>query len=247
MRIPEIDALNLVQRPNAQGNDVNPCTRASIKLYNETLTLGALTDDELAIFKAQFATLLSMPGSDERKIMLDRLDAYVIALRSIKHELNDVAFAGLNPADTEIGFGKIRPGFTRAAATWKTTWSIALTTAYADWLYETAGNAYAIGKDFGLCITHLKSLVSPQPFMSEAKFTVGRTGVLIPYDIRDLRTGDTENQVSVVAVPTMILKPKGSLYAQARSDTAGTDEVALGGLVIGLGRALKETTPSWTA
>lgn len=247
MRIPEIDALNLIPRGNAQGKDVNPCTRPDIKLYGETLTLGSLSDDELAIFKAQFATLISMPGSDDRKIMLDRLDAYVIALRCIKKELNDIAFAGLNPGDTELGFGLIRPQFTRAAAAYKTTWTIALTTAFADWLYETAGLPYAIGKDFGLCITHLKSLITPQPFMSEAKFKVGRTAELIPQPTRGLRTADTENQVAIVAVPTMILKPKGSLYAQARSDVAGTDEVEVGGLIYGLGRALKDTTPTWTA
>lgn len=247
MRIQEIDALNLVPRPTAAGKDINPCTRPDIRLYAETLTLGPLTEDELAIFKAQFATLISMPGSDDRKIMLDRVEAYIIALRAIKHELNDVAFTGLNPEDTEIGFGLIRPQFTRAAAAYKTTWSISLTTTWADWFYEGAGTAYAIGKDFGLCITHLKSLVTPVPFLSEAKFKVGRTGELIPQPTRGLRTGDSENQVAIAAVPTMILKPKGSLYAQARSDTSGTDEIELGGLVIGLGRALKETSPTWEA
>jgi hypothetical protein len=233
---------------NNQGVDTNPCTRSEIKLYKETLSLSKLDPDELDIFKAQFATLLTMPGSDERRIMLDRLEAYIIALRCIKHELDDKKFTGLNPEDTEIGFGLIRPQFTRAAAAYKYQWTIALTTAWADWLYETAGNAYTVGKDFGLCITHLKSLVTPTPFMAECRFQVGRTGILIPNDVRALMVGDTENGVSVVSVPTMILKPKASLYGRAKSDHIGTDEVALGGLVIGLGRALKEESPAtWTA
>ena len=62
-----------------------------------------------------------------------------------------------------------------------------------------------------------------------------------------LRVGDTENMTSIVPIPTMILKPKASLYARAKADVAGTDEVALGGLVFGLGRVLKEETATWTA
>ena len=62
-----------------------------------------------------------------------------------------------------------------------------------------------------------------------------------------LRVGDTENMTSIVPIPSMILKPKASLYAQALADVIGTDEVALGGLIFGLGRVLKETAATWTA
>jgi len=37
----------------------------------------------------------------------------------------------------------------------------------------------------------------------------------------------------------MIAKPNGSLFATAVADVAGIDNVALGGLVIGLGRTLR--------
>lgn len=242
-----LQTLNLTPRIDPAGKDTNPCTMPIATLYRETLTLGPLTQGELDIFKAQFGALLAAPGSEERKLMLDRLSAYIFALRAIKHELNDVNFAGLNPEDTEIGFGTIRPQFTKAAATWKTTWSIALTTTWADWFYEGALAAYTVGKDFGMVVTHLKSLVTPTPFMAECKFEVGRTGILIPSDVRGLRIGDTENGVSIVPIPTMIMKPKSSFYGRARSDVSGTDEVVLGGLVIGLGRVLKEETPTWTA
>jgi hypothetical protein len=217
-------------------------------LYRETLTLGPLDAEELEVFKAQFGALLAAPSSDERKLMLDRLSSYVIALRCIKHELNDIKFRGLNPEDTELGFGIIRPQFTRATAAYKTNWQIAFAAigTWYDWFFEGAATAFTIGKDFGLVITHLKSLVTPTPFMSECRFEVGRTGILIPFDVRALRVGDTENGTSIVPIPTMVLKPKSSLYARALSDVADTDEVALGGLIFGLGRVLKEETASWT-
>ncbi|GAH60642.1 unnamed protein product [marine sediment metagenome] len=243
--------LNLIPT-GAPGIDKNPCTMPEATLYKETLTLGPIDEDELALFKAQFGALLAAPSSDERKLMLDRLTAYVIALRAIKHELNDIKFRGLNPEDTELGFSFIRPQFTVAGAAavpqvFKRNWQIAFAAVatWYDWFWNGALTAYTMGKDFGLVITHLKSLVTPVPFMAECRFEVGRTGILIPFDVRMLRVGDTENGTAIVPIPTMILKPRASLYAQALADVAGTDEVALGGLVFGLGRVLKETTPTW--
>ena len=231
--------------PDAAGAvDVNPVTRTQVKLYRETFTLSPLDDEELGIFKAQFVTLLAAPGSEERKLMLDRLSAYIIALRSIKSELNSIKFRGLNPEDTELGFGHIRPIFVYdGAAAARDNWQVVLTNSatYQAWIGDALTTPYTIGNSFGLVITHLKSLTTPSPFMSECKFEVGRSGILIPADVRGLRIGDTENGVSIVPIHTIITKPKSSLLATARADVAGTDEVALGGLVIGLGRALKAT------
>jgi len=205
------------------------------------MTLGPLDAEELEIFKAQFGALLAAPSSDERKLMLDRLAIYVIALRAIKHELNNIKFRGLNPEDTELGFGFIRPMFVRTAGAYRTDWLFALTAAYAAWL-DTAGAAFALGDSFGLVITHLKSLETPVPFMSECRFEIGRTGVLIPFDVRMLLAGDTENGTSIVPIPSMIIKPLAGLFARARSDVVGTDNLVLGGLVIGLGRVLRHET-----
>jgi len=235
--------LNLIPT-GAPEIDKNPCTMPEATLYKETLMLGPLDGDELAIFKAQFGALLAAPGSEERKLMLDRLSTYVIALRAIKHELKDIKFRGLNPEDTELGFGHIRPVFTKVGGTVKGNWQIALTTnaTYQAWLGESLTAGYAMADNFGLVITHLKSLVTPAPFMAEVAFEVGRTGILIPVDVRGLRVGDTENGVSIVPIPTLILKPEATFLATARADVAGTDEIVLGGLVIGLGKALKQTT-----
>lgn len=243
-----LQRLNMTPRV-INGVDVNPVTRPEIILYGESYNLGdPLDPEELAIFKAQFAVLLASPGSEERKLMLDRLDVYVMGIRAIKQELNSPKFTGINPEDTEVGFGHLRPQFFRANSAYLTQWDVSLTAnTWVDWLYNTAGNAFTVGKDFGHIITHLKSLTTPVPFLSEAKFTVGRRGVLIPVDTRSLRLADNENQVPIVPIPSIITKPKTTLYVRAKSDDTGTDEVGVGGLVVGLGRVLKEETATWTA
>jgi hypothetical protein len=249
--LPQVDALNLSPRFNNQGADVNPCTRASIKLYAENYVLGPLNNDELNIFKAQFSTLITGPTSDERKIMLDRIEAYILGLRAVKQALNNVAFTGLNAEDTEIGMGIIRPQFTVAGAVavplaYRANWNQALTPAWADWFWNGAGLPMQAGQDFGFVVTHLKSLLAPVPFMSEYRFAIGRTTNLIPGDVRTFQQADNENGVAIAAIPTMIVTPKSSFYARARSDINGTDQVALGGLVFGLGRALTQEVPTWT-
>jgi len=232
--------------------DLNPCTRKSIKLYKETLTLGPpLSADELEIFKAQFKTLLAGPGSEERKIQLDRVESYVAGLRCIKYELGGMAFTGMNPEDTEVGFGHIRPVFLQAnaiaaAATSRTTWSQAYAgTAFIDYVFNGAGLAQTLGDSFGLIITHVMSLRTPTPFTAEMSWTAGRTGVMIPIDVRALRIGDNVNGVAVIPIPTIISKPKSTLYCQARCDILGTDHLAVRGLVVGLGRAVKAVSPNY--
>ena len=235
------------------GIDLNPVTRPSVTLYGDTMNLGdPLDQDELDLFKAQFATILAAPGSSERRVMLDRLPVYIIALRAIKLDLKGPKFKGLNPEDTELGFGLLRPQFLKhtvgGVSTYRADWTQAFAAAatWTDFLASTAAVAFAIGEDFGLCVTHMKSLVTPKPFFAEVRFVVGRTGILIPGDVRNLSMGDTENNVSLVPIPSLIARPKTNLYGRALSDAIGTGDCALGGLVIGLGRALKEETPTWT-
>jgi hypothetical protein len=228
---------------------MSPCvTKPIVTLYGEKHTLAPLAEDELDTFKAQLADILMIPGSDERLLMEDRLEQYVYALRSIKHELNDIHFDGLNPGDNTLGFGLIRPQYTHAgAATYKPTWiTPALGLLFVDWLMEGALAPFAIGRDFGLCITHLKSYTSPNPVMAECPFVIGRT-TLVPSPVRGLRIADTKNGISLVSIPTMILKPTTTFRAQARSDivAGAADEVELGGLVFGKGKVLTELVPTW--
>jgi hypothetical protein len=229
-----------------RNDQLNPVTRPEIKLYNQTYTLGKpLDDDELPLFKSQFVTLLAAPGSEERTLMLDRLEAYIVTLRAVKEALGGKKFKGLNPEDTELGFGHIRPVFTQVGGAVKVTWAQAFTTAWADWFSSAvAGTGYLIGLSFGFCATHLKSLLTPTPVLAECQFTISRTGVLIPFDVRSLRVGDTVNGIPIVPIPTLILLPNDVFYGGGRSDTAlaVTDEVQLGGLVFGLGRAIRATT-----
>ena len=248
---PQIDALNLTPSLAPGGVDRNPCTMPEQTLYRDNFTLAPINAKELALFQAQFSEILMMQGSDERKVMLGRVPQYVIAMRAVKQALAGPAFAGIYAEDTELGMGYIRPQFTRGQGTvalphYNTTWAQPLTIAWADWFFETATNPFAVGKDFGLCITHIKSLLSPAPIVAEVRFNVGRTQ-LLPVDTRNIVLADTENDIAIIPVPTMILVPKASFYARARSDVAGTDQIPLGGLVFGLGRVLREEIPTWTA
>lgn len=238
---PAIDALNLNDpSPN------NPCTMPQQTLYRDNFTLAPINAMELALFKAQFSEILMMQGSDERKLMIGRVPQYMIALRAVKQALASPMFAGIYAEDTELGMGYIRPQFIRSAAAYRTTWAQAVALAWADWFFEGAGNPFAVGKDFGLCITHLKDLNTPIPLTTEVRFNVGRTQ-LLPVDTRNLALADTENDIAIIPVPTMILIPKASFYARIRGDGAGNDVPVPGGLVFGLGRVLREETPTWTA
>lgn len=241
-----LKGLNTIPRPGNMEKDINPVTRSSVKLYKQTINLGPpMTEDELTIFKDQFATLLAGPGSEERKIQLDRINTYVLGLRAIKHELGDMAFVGMNPEDTELGFGHIRPVFLQAnipaaPAVGRTTWAQAYAgTAYIDYVMNGAGASQIIGDSFGLIITHTMSLLTPVPFTVEMSWIAGRTGVMIPIDVRALRIGDNINGVAVIPIPTIIATPKSTLYCQTRCDNLGTDELAVRGLAVGLGRALR--------
>jgi hypothetical protein len=226
-------------------------SRGEINLYGENYALAPLDQQELSIWKAQFAELMSGIGSDERKIMLNRCDQYIIALRAIKMALGSVKFMGVNAGDTTIGMSLIRPQFFQSNAVagfgvgnCRLIWSQALTTAWADWFFNGNGQPMSAGKDFGFVITHLKSLTQPNPFISEVEFLVGRSP-LLPNDVRNIRMFDSENNIPIVPLNTMIVIPKGSFYARARSDAPGTDEAVPGGLLYGLGRVLKEEIPTW--
>ena len=236
---PTIDALTL-------GTDA--VSRGSINLYGEDYALAPLDSIELGIWKAQFSELMSMVGSDERKIMLNRVDQYIIALRAVKMALGSVRFQGVNAGDTTIGMSLIRPQFTKANAiagnVYRATWAQVLTVNWADWIFDGAGTPMSAGKDFGFVVTHLKSLTQPNPFVSEVDFVVGRTP-LLPNDVRNIRMMDSENDIPIIPLNTMIVIPKASFWARARSDSNGTDQIVLGGLLYGLGRALKEEIPTW--
>ncbi|MFA6358889.1 MAG: hypothetical protein WCY09_09565 [Candidatus Omnitrophota bacterium] len=237
-----IDAINMNSRS---------VTRVDMVAYGEKFTLAPLTQDELELFKAQFADLMSMVGSDERKIMLARVEQYILGLRAIKSSLNGTLFTGVNAGDTELGMSLIRPQFTRNnaianLAAYRANWNQTLVAnTWTDWIFDGAGQPMLLGRDFGWVVTHLKSLTAPVPFFSEIRFVVGRTGIMLPADVRALQMADTENNVSIIPLPTMYSIPKASFYARAKADSGGIDNVPLGGILFGLGRALREEIPTW--
>lgn len=238
-----IDSLTLATKSVSVSNK---------NMYGEDYALAPLDQGELDLWKAQFAELMSMIGSDERKIMLNRVDQYIIGLRATKQALGGVKFMGVNAGDTTIGMSLIRPQFMQSNAVagfgvgfCRLNWNQVLTAVWADWIFNGTGAPMNAGKDFGFVVTHLKSLAQPNPFVSEVSFTVGRSP-LLPNDVRNLRMFDSENNIPIQPLNTMIVIPKASFYARARSDANGTDVLVPGGLLYGLGRALKEEVPTWT-
>jgi hypothetical protein len=243
---PKIDSLHFPGPSENPENNVVTMSKQSIN--GLSFELASIDAGELAIFKAQFADLMMLPGSDERKIMIDRVQQYLIAMRAIKSALNNPHFTGIYPGDTELGMGFLRPQFTRSNAAFNLNWSVTLAAAntWQDWLYETAGNAFNVGQDFGFITTHLKSFTSPIPLTTETKFQVGRTQ-FVPLDTRNLQLADSENDIPIEAIPTLILIPKSTFYTRIRGDISiGAENIALGGLVFGLGRVLKQEVASWT-
>ncbi len=223
--------------------------RPQIRIYGTDHQLDELTEEELEIFNLQFPTLLAAPTSITRQIQLQRIGAYIMAIRAVKKQLNGVAFRGLNPEDTELGFQPIRPQFTHDpdTATYRTNWQEPLAAgAWTAFIGTNQTTGYKVGDDFGIVVTHATSLVTPSPFVSEFQSKVGRAD-LVPVSVRDIIIGDNENGIAVYPLPTLVLPPKATWFVQLLADVGGTEDLQMGGLVIGLGRALKETLPAtWT-
>jgi hypothetical protein len=235
-----------VLRLNSKGELEQPVTN----LYGQKFSLAPLDDDEQSIFEDNFNKLLSTTDSQVRKILEERVETIVAGIMAIKEKLNRRKFRGMNPGDGEIGFGFIRPGYTRhggnTTGSERTSWSVTFA-AIGTWVaYLDGANAttfFSMSEDHGLIITHLVSQVSPNPFVREIHFQIGRVN-LIPEDVSDILIGDNNNQVAVFPIPTKIVLPEDQLLVTANGE-AGTEHLKLGGLVVGLGRLLKLETPTW--
>lgn len=222
-------------------------TRDSFKLYRTDFQLAPLDKEELDIFNAQFPTLLAAPTSITREIQVQRVAAYLSAIKAVKKALNGVAFRGLNPTDTELGFQPIRPQFTHDpdTSTYRVNWrELAVAATWRDFIGDAASAPYTLGDDFGIVVTHLTSLVTPTPFISEMQTDMGRTR-LVPMSLRDIQVGDNINGVAVYPIPTLLLLPKATWYMRVMCDVGGTMDLQPGGFVIGLGRVLNEIAATW--
>lgn len=223
--------------------------KSEINLYGQKYTLASLDSEELAIFEDNFNNLLATTDSQVRRILEERADTILAGVMAIKEKLERRKFRGMNPGDMEIGMGFIRPGFTIHASSIRTDWNVTLTGmgTFDNFLDESAGVGFTLSKDFfGLIITHLVSQVTPEPFVRAVHFQIGRIN-LIPEEVSDIILGDNLNGVSIFPIPTKFALPGDQLLVTAEGH-AGTEYLKLGGLVIGLGRLLKEenlVTAAW--
>ena len=176
------------QKPTAQSEAVpigrewkwyghaNPLTMETASIYGETYDLGPPLDSyELDLFKAQFMALLPEPGSEERRLMLNRVEQYILALRAIKTKLNGPGFSGLSPEDTKLGFGLIRPVFTKLGKIKAIQVSI--------------DGKPSPRIPFGMCITHLKWAYGKQTLIvpiSTIILTPGRDTVYLTQSLLNI-------------------------------------------------------------
>ena len=218
--------------------------KKELTLYAQKFSLAPLDGEEQAVFEDNFNKLMGTTDSQVRRIFEERADTIVAGIMAIKEKLNRRKFRGMNPGDAEIGFGFIRPGFTKSGGlegtdtrkNWSVTFdAIGTWVAYLDGTDEDT--PFHLHEDFGLIITHLVSQVSPNPFVREVHFQIGRVN-LIPEDVSDILIGDNANQVAVFPIPTKIVLPEDELLVTAKGEV-GTEHLKLGGLVVGLGRILK--------
>lgn len=215
-----------------------------ISMYGLKYTLAALDAEEQEIFEDNFNKLLATTDSQVRRILEERADTIVAGVMAIKEKLDGRKFRGMNPGDSEIGMGFIRPEFVKANAAIIHNWNVALTGmgTWDRWLDATATTGFALSEDHGLIITHLVSQVTPVPFVRAVHFRIGRVD-LIPEDVGDIILGDNVNGVAVFPIPTKIVLPEDELRTTITGE-AGTEYLKLGGLVIGLGRLLKAELPA---
>ena len=225
--------------------------KKELSLYGQKFSLAELDSEEQGLIEDNFNKLLATTDSQVRRIFEERVDTIVAGIMAIKEKLQHRKFRGMNPGDAEIGMSFIRPGFTRlggdAALSERTNWAVtyAVIGTWVNYLSGGAGipTAFTMSEDHGLIITHLTSQVTPSPFTREVHFQIGRVN-LIPEDVSDIVIGDNSNQVAVFPIPTKIVLPEDTLAVTANGEV-GTDQLKLGGLVVGLGRILSLETPVW--
>jgi len=219
--------------------------RKEVMLYQTRYKLADLDETEQEIFDTQFATLINSNSAVERELYEDRRQTIINGIRAIKHDQENPAFRGLNPADSELGFGFIRPTHVKVSGSQLTVWGTSVTTSWADWLGSaSSGVGYAISANAGLIHVGFKSLTSPQPFLSEVNIKIGRTQ-LVPICVRSLQIGDNKNQVAVYPTPTVYALKREEFLVRIRGDVAGTDYIIPMGFTVGLGRFLKSETATF--
>jgi hypothetical protein len=220
--------------------------KKEITLYGQKYNLAGLDVDEQTILEDNYNKLLGTVDSQVRRILEERSDTIVAGIMAIKEKLDNRKFRGMNPGDMEIGMGLIRPEFVKDTGTIINDWNVTLSGmgTWDTWLSATGDTSgFVMSEDHGLIITHLVSQVTTEPLIRAVHFQIGRTD-LIPEDISDIILGDNTNQVSIFPVPTKIVLPEDELRLNVTGH-AGTEYLKLGGLVVGLGRLLKDETPDW--
>jgi len=224
--------------------EITASTPDKITIYGTTYSMRPLDPKEYEVFNRDFELWLSgTPDSVLRKILMARKKYILAGLRIILNspELKGRVFRGFGADDEEIGWTAPRWCFFKAGGSVLTSWSTSVSTSWSDWLYESSDTGYVLSDYFGYIITHLTSLVSPEPYVRQVYFKIGRKEHL-PIDVSKIILGDNENNVAYMPIPIMIVPPSTQFLAKHIGESSGTDKLIPDGVIVGLGRALKQLT-----
>jgi len=204
----------------------------SIVFGVEEYNRAALSREELGLFKAEFDTLFNVTDSIEKRMLQERFDTIQACTEAIKFALDSKPFKGIAPADTEIGWSRIRPEHFGM-----TNWKVSLTAGWQDWLGSWT-SPYTVPDDVGFIILGFKSY-SATPKLAAVHVKVGRQE-FVPIDVRFIKAKDNPNGVAIAPIPTLILVPKVEVAIRFQSDETADDEIEPVGIAVGLGRYLKK-------
>lgn len=236
----------------------NPAGSVSIRTQNKSFATQGLSDEEAQLFEEQFNILVNDFASREiTQLYKAREDQIAEAAALAKNQFDEKLFGGINAADNEIGFDVIRPGHVRSDPSDGSTvndWSYevyesggtASTSGVAvegagwnDWIGDGANNNYSVSEDQILIVLGMVDMADNNGIRGVNVNKFGRNVDMLPKDLNDSRTGDTENDITAQALPTLIGNDRDELHIRLDADT-GVHEPRLIGFTFGVGSYMNQ-------
>jgi len=182
--------------------------------------------------------------------LLQAKAAHILAAGQIIKKAGDMGvFYGYFCNADQYGFREIKPSdIMRTTDTTETpsdTWSFSFSADEGNWIgYSTGyGTAVNIDKELGMCVTGIANLSDSQ-VVEQVYFKIGNID-MPPIILKPVVTlADSDYRVPVKPIPTMIFKPKDTVFAKAYCSSAATNEVVLLGVTFGKGRKLHTFKPT---
>jgi len=194
-----------------------------------------LTDAERKKLDAQLDNLFGFDDATIKDAIRKYYNQIVAFVEVMKNELSNPAFGGVTAADTQLGISLIAPQHLQLNGSARTNWSVSYN---ADWVTFASGT---MDEDAGILIIGLLSY-SADPKLDAIKMQIGQK-VFLPQVVSPIKVKDNRNQVAIWPLPATPITPKQTYTIELHSDewdatNPPTDEIALLGVTVGLGRFL---------